>query len=260
MKGLLWLLTFSLVLFVVFKARRGPTDDQPYVQAFVSDKVCRPDHKPWTSKGSSALIFVTSAKCAACQASKPFDEQLFDHETGLGIPVFYLIPLGVANDEAAEDLRKSGRMVFRQDLADFGITHLPTFLRVDDQGTIQSIWTGSVSSDQHDAVFASLVLGSSLEGYKTMSEAEAASYWDRPETQVIGLSDIGRRPHMKIIPPDELELRAKYELSKELVTLVDCGTTLLPGTCQNEARMLKKGGFREVFVVGLPVRSNVCAR
>jgi len=124
---------------------------------------------------------------------------------------------------------------------------------------IQSIWTGAVSSAKHNVVFASIVSGNSLEQYKSIKRKELSDYLSKePTAQILGLSEIGKVPGMKIFPFDELSVRAKYELDKSRPVVIDCGTTLEPLACQDAGMLLVKEDFERVVVVDLERRTSDC--
>src|SRR6185437_7106600 len=132
------------------------------------------------------------------------------------------------NDEKANSLRAFGRKVFRTDLADFGVTRVPTVLRLSGNGTVQSSWTGSVPHDRHDEIFASLISGESVQSYRRIPESDLSSYVATHRTQVVAFSKLGQDPAIPstIIPPAEFYIRVKHELDPGLPILVDCGSTL----------------------------------
>jgi hypothetical protein len=223
------------------------------VQAVAGDVISRPDKKPWARPGARALIVVGSSRCMACTASKPFSEVLYGHAQSLGIPFYYVFPKDSSSDEAANALAVMGRAVIRMAPAALGVAFIPAFLRVDSRGVIESRWTGTVPEKGYDRILASLVSGRSLEDYGVIRQSDFDAYAKRPDVQVLTLSGIGEKPGVaaKRIPAGEVMDRADYELDSNLLTLVDCATTLRAFDCQNVAMWLAKKNYR-VIAVGLP--------
>jgi hypothetical protein len=191
--------------------------------------------------------------------AKPFSEEVFEYGHAHNIPVVYVVPSRSESDDGSAELRNRGREVLRENLGRFGIVHLPSYVRVDSQGVIQSIWTGTVSSAKHNMVFASIVSGNSLEQYKSINRNELSDYLAKePEAQMLGLSEIGKASGMTSLPFDELGVRAKYELDKTRPVVIDCKTALEPLACQDAGMRLVKEDFQHVVVVDLERRTSDC--
>jgi hypothetical protein len=251
----------SVLVLLAPGCSRARHDQRPdaFVEAMVGDVVCRPDGNAWAGRGSTAFVIVMSPKCGACQATRDFSEEIDSYGKDHKLPIIYILPSRPDLDAGAAELSASGKTVLRANLHDFGVIHMPTYLRVDSSGVIQSRWTGSVATALRGEVFASLVVGSSLDAYQVIPATEMDAYASRPRAQILALSELNKRPGSRVIPFSELDIRAKYELERDATTLIDCGTTLHPWQCQEAAMDLAKARFAEVVVVGLPARSNTCS-
>ena len=259
---------FGALLFVVWftwevnhKSVSNQNGSNQYVDANIGDYVCRPDHKPWAAPDQNAVVLVSTASCSACELNKPFEEDVFEYCQAHNIPVFYVLETTSDNDARARELVMSGRTVVRHDLKSFGITRLPTALRVKGSGKVESMWTGTVSHARHDSVLASVVSGSSLQSYRRIELSEINSYSNRG-LQLLALSAISGQVTFngvkKIIPVGELSVRAPYELNPRIGTVVDCGSTLVPMQCQSALITLAKLQYTELIAAALPSRRENC--
>jgi hypothetical protein len=257
---LLWIcFVAALTLIGVRLVTQNKPMAKVFIEAQPGDVICRHDGEPWSKAGALAFVIVTSpSTCSACRASLDFGDELCAYGRAHSIPVYYVVPNRSAADSGALEIKSTGRVVLREDLTEFGIVNLPTYLRVDNFGVIRSMWTGTVSPAAHDEITESLVSGSSLEAYQTISSDELQGYINKAEVQLLALSELNRRPGSKMIPFSEMDVRAHYELDSNLVTIVDCQTTLHPSQCQAAARMLVKSRFKKVVVAGLPKRVSDC--
>jgi thiol-disulfide isomerase/thioredoxin len=254
---------FSSILAVIFTVWRISAQRQgigePQTDVGVGDTLCRADHRSWASPGSSALVIVGASYCPACQAAQPFEEQLNQYGENHDIPVFYVFSQDARNDALAIQLRQAKRTVIRANLRVLGVRRTPSFLRVDDQGIVQSMWTNSIPPGTESEVLAGLATGH-LETYDKVSAAELAAYLTDSNYRILALSEIGHdlAPRASVIPFSELGVRAKYELNPEQRIVLDCGTALSPLACQQAAIVLSQMRFKQVIAVGLPPRRPGC--
>jgi hypothetical protein len=250
----------AAITAILLSYNRIPSAPLPNgLQAVVGDSLCRPDGQAWTAAGRIAVVIVTSPTCAACLASRDFASDLAAMASNSGIPIYYVFDATKEKDSS----QPRGANTFYTNLASFGIANTPTFIRVDERGMIKSMWTGSVPQDETDRVLDSILNGKSLDAYETITASELDSRLvengKMAGAQILAFSEIGRRlgASTKRIPPNELDVRAEYELTRDSPVFVDCGSTLSPGDCQQSALVLKKKHF-DVVAVGLPKRSASC--
>jgi hypothetical protein len=230
-KSLFWLTIFAALLALAWSGRirsAGGMGRAKGLEVTAGDLVCRPGGQPWSEPGSSALIIATSSTCPACRVGKPFDDEIADYWRSRGLAVFYVLAPKRENEARARELSAAGGSVIREEPRDLGIRSVPTIMRVDARGVVQSIWTGTVPESEHDAVFASLVSGSSLQGYRTVPGGAVPDYARDSNVQLLTLSPRGQRPGLvyKTIPVNELAVRAKYELDRGRTTLLGCPSGL----------------------------------
>jgi hypothetical protein len=248
-------------LLVTSKPSRLVPTSRNFIEAGTGDTVCRADDKPWAAAGATTVVLVSTSTCQVCLANRSFEEILYEACRLRGIPVVYVLPEVAASDDRAKELNTMGRTVLRVNLLEFGISRVPTALRVDSRGIVQSVWTGTVPLDSRGEVLDSIVSGPSLQAYQRVSPSEAATYAAH-DYQVLALTGIrGPIPipgERMIIPANEVAARAKYELDPNRGVLVDCASARNPKSCQEAAVTLLKEHFKRVLAVGLPARPNHC--
>jgi hypothetical protein len=121
------------------------------------------------------------------------------------------------------------------------------------------MWTGTTNAESHDAVLASIILGVSLEKCTRVTRTELNRYLSaQPDTQLLVLSEKGRRRGTKMIPYDEVGARGRYELDQGKPVAIDCSTGGEPWMCQEAGLMLAKWNFKNVMLVDLKQRGESC--
>lgn len=234
----------------------SPDNVDSLIQAMDGDILCKPGGGNWADPQESAIVIVTDHDCPACVASRDLDAELTSYGKANDISV-YRIRQGTSFSESPSEV---GTREMTADLRKFGVVSLPTFMRVRSDGLIESMWTGSVPNEDHNRVFDSIVSGRSLDRFERISSSEFNQYPKDNGYQIIAISEIGLREGTptKVIPAGEIGTRARYELDRDVLTFVDCDSSLNPGSCQNAALLLLKQGFN-VVMIGLPKRQNFCA-
>ncbi len=261
--GLSVLIILVVCLYVRGRARVPPPSAMAsmYIDAMEGDRLCRPDGGAWASPGSTAFVFAVSATCSACTATKTFDEEVYEYAMARRLPVYFALSERQENRSRVQELTSAGRKVVRvKSLQDLGLARIPTIARVDDHGVIQSRWTGTVPENEHDAVLASVTSGQGMQTYRRIEQSEMKRFALARHAQVLAFSGLTSDPELvtKIIPAAEVYIRAKHELDPNIVTVIDCASTLSAHTCQEAGLNLAIAHFREVVVSGLPARPSVC--
>ncbi len=230
------------------------------IDAMEGDILCHPQQKEWTGHKPAALVVVTSGICSACVASKEFDQEVSEYFRNQGLPTYYVLPQNDRSNESARDLAALGKNVIRANLNSFGVTGVPTLLRVDRGGRIVTKWTGTASPSNRERIFNAFVRGSSLESYETIPESDLAAYSRTSGMDVIALSGVksGAGVPEKLIPVSELATRARYELSTDRIAVIDCATSLTR-SCDEAAIILVKEGFK-VIAAGMLPHKRVCGQ
>jgi hypothetical protein len=239
--------------------RPKPTDFQKsFVDVAEGDDFCLPGlhtHAP----AAGAVIIAIGSKCEACSTSKGFDERLYEEAQSRGIPAYFLLSNKSENGQSAAGLRAAGRNVVIGDPVSYGVSRIPTALRVDAANKIVSMWTGTVSQAKEHEVIQALLSGSSLQKYSTIDQGLLPKYARDAGTTVLSLSARGARQdlHSKVIPSSELSLRARYELERGRLIVVDCASLETARSCQESVLHLVRMRFH-VLAAGLPRNSLSC--
>ena len=121
------------------------------------------------------------------------------------------------------------------------------------------MWTGWVSPSREGTVLDALASGASLERYLTIRRDDLPKYAGRPGAVILSLSPDGARKDVpsKVVPSDELADRARCELDRNKLTIVDCGTVRSALECQESILHLVRMKYRAV-AAGLPRNSGSC--
>jgi hypothetical protein len=269
MKG--WpLAVISCVLLVLYVGiRRRTTADKPSelpsvqsVDLMIGDKVCRPDNQPWGSPNEKVLVSVGNAKCGACSANKPMEEELFERCRALGFAFYYVTPNNTANKTYIETFRLMGRQVIPTNLALFGAQRTPTMMRLRGDGTLEAMRIGTTDdADRKDVIDSLLGLTPPKNTYGRITSAELLACPSDVECTVLALARMPDGPLREKaiqIPSGQVDVRADYELRRTNKIYVDCPTARSALACQAAAIALVANGFQRVFVVDLPRRPTKC--
>lgn len=230
-----------------------------YVDLGEGDRLCLPENLNEGVSRRGKVIIVVGAKCPVCSASKSFDDRVDEEFRARGVPVYFALSDDHANDQAETEFRMMGRQVIREPLRKLGTTRIPTVLRLNNDGKIVSMWTGWVAPASEKTVLNALESGSSLEHYVTVREDEVPKYARRAGAIVLSLSFDGARngASSKVIPANELATRAQYELARDHLIVVDCGTVRAALACQESILHLVRMKYNAV-AAGLPRNSTSC--
>ena len=244
-----------------YRRTRGTNSAEAYIDAREEDSLCRPDRKAWNNSKKGAFVIAAIAGCPACEVAKPLEARIEDYGRVHEIPTFYVVNAGAKDEKLAIELKAAGKVVLRIEPRVFGVTKVPTFMRVDDGGNIQAMWVGA-PREQHleDEAFGLVTAGRTSRGYDVISPSELPAYVANPGYQILALSEMGLRKtkRAKVLPLRDLYIRARYELSPDLGVVVDCGSAPSAAACQEAAIILAARDFRHVVAAGLPHRSRFC--
>jgi hypothetical protein len=245
----------SLVM-VSFRAyhsvTRPPKSSMNRLDAVEGDVLCRPGGKPWGLKGSEAILIVASGTCDFCQADIPFEESLWRTAKTESIPVYYILADRDSNRNRIRELRSSGRTVMVvKSLRQFGLARVPTIARVDDSGRVLSKWTGNVTAGNNGRVMESILHGTGLQRYESISEEEMKGRAASAQAQVLAFSSLHLSVPSTVMRPADVDVRARREMNPHVSTIVDCTRVRNALSCQDAALELRMADFREVAVAGL---------
>lgn len=248
------LATCLLTLLAVGTSARGKDDTTPGVGVAVGDTLCRPDGKAWSAAGSYAIIIVTP--CLTCAGRGDIEDDLYDYAIRQHVPIYQVFGSGSSQRQATA---REGLIVLRADLNSFGVSR-PTIFRVNGQGVVQSMWTGTVPGPIRASVFRSLTTGVSLEKYESMTEVDFAGRSLDERARILSLGDraevkSSRQPHV-VIRLNELAARSPSLLSGTREVFVLCSTASSLLKCQDAAIILSKLGFPKVVAVGIDPRQH----
>lgn len=198
-------------------------------------------------------VLISSPTCRYCDASIPFHAKLRkaaeEHHAAFLVVVpdsnaasSYLARLGVK--------RRSSR-----EWHDLGVRvpGTPTLIAVDATGVARRMWVGRVSPSTEDEVLniittADLTAGSGagLRHGRDYRQEDIDRLRANNRTQLLIPRERAEQPPVEgaiIIPLMELEVRAPFELSKDLVQLVDC-SNVSSQVCENAVGKLSHLGFQ----------------
>lgn len=245
-----WAVALSLMLLLaigaVVVAYLGPlhrSNHQPMpVRLEVGDALPREAGLPWQAAQRRSILVVTSATCGPCNSDRDFEDGLNSRAGDAGVPVWYLLPPASDQDSLAKAMTLGGLRVLRGRLNDLGLPLTPTFLAVDRKGVIVAIRTGSVPLLKRDSVVAELLYGTSKPQYSRVRQRDAQALCNVGPCGIIELTPASSVvvPGIKsrVIPVDELSIRALHEFDHNSRLFLDCKSAVSPFQCQTALLLL----------------------
>jgi hypothetical protein len=159
------------------------------------------------------------------------------------------------------ELKSLRQEVLQTDLTALGFSRTPTIAAVDGRGVILAMWVGTVPPERQGEVLNMLTSGAGGQPCERITRAEFESRASGVASpQVLALGECAARPSQargiryRMMPTNEIAVRAANELRPDLPTFVDCGTAGSPWDCQEALLTLKALGFRNLMAVDLPRR------
>ena len=222
----------------------------------IGDELTLPD-VDWASSDRH-LVLMISSKCRTCEESAGYYRTLsrVTAEPTLALTVVTPDPLESMTPWLKNKAIEVQRVVVVRDLPALGVSEIPTVLVVDRTGRVTDIVQRKMSDPVQQQLLARLENPSTDRLYVTYraKEVEDREFEAllksgqqildvRPREEV----KAGRRRDVINIPADELEVRARAELSDSSPVAIDC-RQYIASRCRGAAEVLKEGGF-DVTVV-----------
>jgi hypothetical protein len=207
-----------------------------------------------------AFVIISSPTCPHCKDSGAFQRKLL-HEAEQG-----QIPIVLALPNAAKDINFAFSLGLQQthivDWEAIGLKPMgtPQILLVDQKGKILKFWLGHLDQASETDVMKAISYPLDVtnaprklpSGESMLTESDIGAI---AKTESINILNIGQRNefyrsdynyNVMNIPFDELPLRAKYELDKKAIQIVDCNYNVSLVICELTVRRLKQDGYRAV--------------
>lgn len=206
----------------------------------------------------NSILVVISATCPACREITAFTDRLNAAAVRNGLDVLYVVPVGPTHDPLQRSLSQQGRLTVRVRLEHLGVTRVPSIVTIDAAQTILAMWTGTVPKQWEDSVIADLVEPPGKRRYDLIRSSQNHQPIFRVPYQLLVFHSGHNRPGAKVIPAQQLAIRARYELDEGKEVVVDCATTPSARQCQEALLTLFAIGFRSISALDLEPRVAEC--
>jgi hypothetical protein len=233
----------------------------------VGGRLCLPEGTPWPDSPRT-IVIISSATCPVCRTDAPAEDLLYARSVENGVGVLYVVPARSDQAQKVRELEAMGRSVIKVDLADFGVTRVPTVLAVDKAGMILSMWSGNLPSGSAASPLINDLLAGATERLYSRTDRErlrhAALEANRYQLLAFreGLPEPFKGARQTVIPFNEISVRAQYELRPDVPTYVDCSGGIPAARCQDTLISLAKLHFQQVTAIDLQQRlsSSTCVK
>lgn len=220
--------------------------------------------------GKRGLILVTSPTCRWCLQSVGFHRRLIEEATRRGLWVRVLVQDSESAKDLLNDLGATAETIQHWSAFEKRFSGTPTVAFVDESGIIRGTWVGKLPNKVEEGVFLWFAsekwpLDQKLFGYvddlgvPQFSEEELGKQRMREQVQVIDIRERQQatlRGTSIVMPTDEIQVRASFELSPSSLQVVDCRA--VPETkCRSAIVLLKKGGFKTA-ILGAGISETYC--
>jgi rhodanese-related sulfurtransferase len=208
------------------------------------------------SRHAYTLIVVTSPGCQFCANSAPFHRRVLAAARNARFPLLVAVPKSSSTDKFLEEkgLQGAPRVGWHDLTRRFKGT--PSIVLVDSGGVIRSVWLGQLQKEKElevlsairDPGHATMPMRMLTDGEQMLTKAKLDALSSEVRTTVISVQerDAFSREHPPgaiNIPLEELGMRARRELSKDGLNVVDCSSLADP-VCSITVEQLRKKGFK----------------
>jgi rhodanese-related sulfurtransferase/glutaredoxin len=209
------------------------------------------------------LVIALSSRCPHCQASLPFYRQLSRLAADKGNRL-RLAAVGSQPTQDIESYLRAGGVradeVHQVDFSRIGVTGVPTLILAGRDGMVAGVWVGELSQSREADVIAR-INGVTNPGPPADASSEYLdeSALNRLREQGVDMVILDIRDRSSYasahradstnIPYDEVETRARIEISHRSKVVVDCEQ--IPGEfCETTAGTLRNLGYSGVSILG----------
>lgn len=205
---------------------------------------------------SLSIILLWSPSCTYCKQSAPFHKRLLQECAREHVPFHVAVP---NRSDAYDDLKRLGfadSAVFEWSDLGFRVELTPALVAIDADGNLRKSWSGTLAPDEEDDLLTFIKSQGKLSktiqiGFDLVSVSQLKRQMPG-RWQIVDLRNRRSEPHepgARRIPLDELRYRAKFELAKDQLQVVDC-FMISRNMCMAGANFLKTEGYRVSLLQG----------